>query len=77
MFYKPCPDQYIEDWISNHNYNENSDQEMKSMRINLHTLSKAVNGLACTSIEDIRTAMSEDAELQMLQTHIVKGWPQN
>ena len=30
----------------------------------------------CTLIEDIRTAMDGDAELQMLHAHIIKGWPQ-
>ena len=47
------------------------------MSISIHTLSTAVDVLICTSIEDIRTAVSTDAELQMLQTHIIRGWPQN
>ena len=28
----------------------------------------------CISIDDIRTAMSEDTELQMLKWYIIKGW---
>ena len=47
------------------------------MSINIHTINTAVYIPVCMSIEDIRAEMSEDAELQMLQAHIIKEWPQN
>ena len=33
--------------------------------------------MVCTPIQYIRTAMGMDAKLQMLQMHIIRGWPQN
>ena len=39
-------------------------------------MSTAVDIQVCTLIEDIRATMSKDAELQMLQAHIIKGWSQ-
>ena len=47
------------------------------MSISIHTISTSIEILVCTSIEDIRAAMSEDAELQILQEHIIRGCPQN
>ena len=72
--YKPGPDLYIADWLSFHNHTKNRDLEIAGMRIGIHTLSTAVDVLICTFI-DARTAMSGDAELQMLQAHIIRGWP--
>ena len=48
---------------------------------NMYTLHKPVPDLqiadwlvpVCTSIEDIRTTMHLDTELQMLQAHIIRG----
>ena len=45
--------------------------------MSIHTIRTVVDVPVCTSIEDIRAAASEDAEKQMLQAHIIKGWPQN
>ena len=77
MLYKPGPDLYIVIWLSHDNHTENRDQEIASMSIRIHTFSTAIDILVCTSIEDIRTLVSEDAELQMLQAHIIRGWLQN
>ena len=63
--YKPGPDLYIADWLSCHNHTENRDQEIAGMSIGMHKV---------TTVVDF---MSEDTELQMLQAHIIKRWPQN
>ena len=65
------------DWLSHQYHTENRDQEIAGMSISMHTISRAINILVCISIEDIRTAMSEDKELQMLQSYTIRGWPQN
>ena len=67
ILYKPGPDLDIADWLSHHSHTEGKDQEMAGMNINIHTLSLAKDVLIYTSVEDIRNAMSIDAELQMLQ----------
>ena len=47
------------------------------MNISIHTLSMVIDVPVCKSIKNIRNAMSIDAELQLLQTYIVRGeyWP--
>ena len=67
---------YIVDWLSCHNNTENRDQETAGMSISIHTISIVEDVLVFILIGDIRAAMSEDAELQMLQTHIIRSWPQ-
>ena len=43
------------------------------MSRSIHTITTVVDIPVCTSIEGIRTALSEDAELQMLQAHRIKN----
>ena len=64
IFYKCGPALYMANWLS---------QDVGGMSINIHTLSTAIDILVSTQMEDIRTAMSEDAELKKLQTHILSG----
>ena len=71
--YKPGPDLYIADLLSLQNHTENKDQEISGMSIGIHTVSMAVDVPVCTSIEDIRNAMSIDAELNLLQRYIIRG----
>ena len=73
---KPCLALYIADWLSQHNHIENRVLEIASMSIDIHTVSTVVDVPVCMLIEDIRPAVSEDAELQMVQADIIKGWPQ-
>ena len=75
--YKLGPDLYVTDLLFHHNYMKKRGKEIAGMSISIHTLSTAVDVPVCTLIEDIRAAMKEDAELQILQAHIIKGWPQN
>ena len=73
ILYKPGLDLYIADWQSHYNQKEGKDQEIVSMNINIHKLCMAIDVPVCISIEEIRNAMSTDAELQMLQTYIISG----
>ena len=74
---KPGLDLYIASWVSWHNHIESRDQEIVGMSISKHTIHTLVDIPVCTLIEDIRAAVSEDVELQILQAHIIKFWLQN
>ena len=75
ILYKPCLELYIADWVSCHNLIENQDQEIPGMNVSIHTIITSVDITICTSIEDIKAATEEDAELQILQMYIITGWP--
>ena len=77
ILYQPGPDVYIVDWLSHHNHTESKGQEIAGMNINIHILGTAIGISVYTSVGDIRNAVSTDAKLQMLQTYIIRGWPQN
>ena len=77
ILYKPSPDLYIVDWLSQHNHAENRDGEIAGMNISIYILNTAIDIPICTLIEYIRTAMSKDAELQILQAHIIREWLQS
>ena len=77
ILYKPGPDLYKVDWLSCHSHTESKDQVIASLSISMHTLSMAIDIPVCTSVEEMRNAMSIDAEPQMLQTYILRDWPQN
>ena len=53
------------------------DEEIAGMSIYIHVISTAADILVYMSIEDITAAIIEDAELQMVQTNIIRGWPPN
>ena len=54
ILYKPGPNLYIADWLSQNNHTENRDQEITGM--NMYAISISVNAPLCTSIEDIQAA---------------------
>ena len=76
ILYKPGPELYIADWPSHNNHGENRNQEITGMNINIHMISTAEDLLTCTSIEDVRAALNEDRNLQILKTYIITRWPQ-
>ena len=77
ILHKPRPDLYIVDWVSHHNHIEGRGKDIAGMNINIHTVSMAKDIIVYTSVQKIRNAICTDAELQMLQTCIIIGWPQN
>ena len=58
------------------NHTENSDQEITYINISIHAI-RIADVPVCTLAEDIRTAMSNDAGLQVLQRHIIRRWLEN
>ena len=77
ILYKPDPELYIGDWVFHNKQAENRDQEITGVNINIHTISTTVDIPICMFIEDIRTATNEDADQQILKTHMIRGWPHN
>ena len=74
ILYKSSPKAYIVDWISCHNHVESQDQEIPGMNISLYMISPSVDIPVCTSVDEIKAATEEDAELQMLQNYIIRQW---
>ena len=77
ILYMLVPDLYILDWLSHHNHTEEKVQQIAGMNINIHTFGMAIIIPVCTFVEGIRNAMSTDAELQVVQAYILRGWLQN
>ena len=75
ILYKPGPALYTADWLSHHNHSENRDKEISDMNINIHMINTAVDIPICMSIEDIKSAINKETELQMLKGYIIRGWP--
>ena len=76
ILYKSRQDPYITDWISHQNYTENKSKEIDGMNINIHTQHGKRCAIKQIIRDGIRNAMFMNAELHMLQTYIVGGWPQ-
>ena len=77
ILYKPGPEFYIADWLPCHNHAERREQEIAGMNINIQTIKTTLDVPVCMSIKDIRVAMNEDVDLQMLKTYIIRGWAHN
>ena len=75
ILFKPGPELYIADWLSHSNHIEDMNQEIIEINVNIPTISTTVDIQICTSIEEKRTAISQDVDLQLLKTHINGGWP--
>ena len=75
ILYRPGPELYIADWLSNKNHAENRDQKIMGMHVNMNALSTAAGIPICTSMQDIKAATSQDVDLQKLSVYIIRGWP--
>ena len=54
IIYKPGPDLYIVDQLSQNNHTENKDQKITGVSINIIAINTSVNWLACMSIKAYR-----------------------
>ena len=70
ILYKPGPELYVADWLSQNNHADSKDQEITGMNGNVHVISTAVDIPIYTSIEDIQAATEQDAYLQRLKSYI-------
>ena len=76
IMYKPGPDLYVADWLSQNNHTENRDQEITGMNVNMNATNVLVNIPRCTSTEDIKVASWQEEDLQRLKSYIIHSWPQ-
>ena len=67
IIYKPGPDLYIADYLSQNNIAEDREQKITGMNVNLHAISTSVNIPICTSMEDVQVATRQDKDFQRLQ----------
>ena len=74
ILYKPDPELYIADWLSQNNHEENTDKEMQSLIINFNAIEAAVDLPVCTSTHNVQEVTARDVHLQGLKTSRLKGW---
>ena len=75
ILYKPGPEIFIADWLSQHNHVEGKDKPINDMDIQVDAIQSLVDMPDCISIEEIQWASLQDAHLQQLKTFIIAGWP--
>ena len=76
--YKPCPQLYIVDWLSQNNHTENRDQEITGMNVNMHTISNAADIPIYTSIHIHRGHTGSNQPrcgTVKAKKYIIRGWP--
>ena len=74
ILYKPGPEIFIADWLSQHNHMEGKDKSIKDMDIQVDAIESLVDMPDCISIEEIQQTSLENAHLQQLKTFIIAGW---
>ena len=74
ILYKPGSELFIADWLSQ-THLENQDQEIPGLNVGIPTISTLVDVPICASIEDIKEAIEEDIELEMLKRYIIDRLP--
>ena len=75
IIYKPVPEIFIADCLSQHNYIEGKDQLTKDIDIKVNAIWIATDIPECVSISQIQQASAQDDHLQCLKSFIIAGWP--
>ena len=75
IIYKPGPEIFIADWLSQHNHIKGKDKPIKDMDIKVDAIRIATDILACVSISQIQQASAQNEHLQCLKSFIITGWP--
>ena len=75
IIYKPGPEIFIADWLSQHNHEEWKDKPIKDMDIRKDAIQSATNIPEYMSISQIQQASLQDNHLQCLNSFIITGWP--
>ena len=74
IIYKPGPNIFIADWLSQHNHIEGKDKPIKDMDIRIDAIQSATCILECMSMSQIQQASTQDEHLQCLKSFIITGW---
>ena len=74
IIYKPGPEIFIADWLSQHNHKEGKDKPIKDMDIRIDAIQSATDIPECVLIKQIQHASAQDEHLQHLKNSITAGW---
>ena len=74
IIYKPGPEIFTADWLSQHNHEEGKDKPIKDMDIRIDTIQSATDIPECISLSQIHQASAQDDHLQSLKSFIIAGW---
>ena len=67
ILYKPGPDIFITDWLSQCNHKEGKDELLQDMDIRVDAIQSTTDILECISISQIQQTMVQDEHLQCLK----------
>ena len=68
ILYKPCPEIFIADWLSQHNHEEGKDEAIRDMDTRVDAIQSTADILECFSMSQIQQKMAQDEHLQHLKT---------
>ena len=74
IIYKPGPEIFIADWLSQHNHKEGKDKPIKNMDITIDAIQSTKDILECISISQIQQALAQDKHLQHIKNIIITAW---
>ena len=75
IIYKPGPEIFIADWLSQYNHMEGKDKPIKDTDIRIDAIQSVTDIPECVSISQIQQASTQDDHLQCLKGYIIAGWP--
>ena len=73
IIYKPGPEIFTADWLSQHNHEEGKDKPIKDMDIRIDAIQSATDILECVSISQIQQTTVQDKHLQCLKNIMITG----
>ena len=68
ILYKPGPEIFIADWLSQLNHKDGKDEPIGDMDIRVDAIQSATDIPECISISQIQHTMAQDKHLQHLKT---------
>ena len=74
ILYKPKPQLLIADWLSRHNHDTNK-EEIPDMYITINTNESCTDIPDCMIAEEIRIAILDDEQVDMLSEPILHSYP--
>ena len=77
ILYKPGPEIFIADWLSQHNHKENKDKAIHRMDVEVNAVQTLTDVPECMSIQQIWQATAQGEHLQQIKCFILAGWPES
>ena len=73
ILYKPRPEIFIADWLSQHTHHKGKDELIQDMDIRVDTIQSTTDIPEGISIAQVQQAMAQDEHLQCLKNIIITG----